>query len=231
MDFPYAEIEEKIQYRFQNRELLRTAFVHSTYAHQYGGADNERMEYLGDSVLQLIVTHWQYETQSTATEGELTKERQKLVCEDALWDAVCYLGIDGYLLSAGRKDNIGRKTISSLFETVTAAIYLDGGYDAAKEFVLRHGLLQEIHQTKNPKGALQEFLQSRGKDLPIYVCKKEGKDNAPTFFCQVTCDTHTAKGSGKNKRAAEQEAAARLLETLEEEERKACLLAKKKRKK
>lgn len=229
MAFPYAEIEKRIQYCFHDKELLYTAFVHSTYAHQHGGVDNERMEYLGDAVLQLIVTHWQYETQRTATEGELTKERQKLVCEDALWDAVRYLEIEQYLLASGRNDNIGRKTISSLFETVTAAIYLDGGYEAAKEFVLRHGLLQEIHQTKNPKGALQEFLQSRGKALPVYVCEKEGKDNAPTFFCKVACDTHTAKGSGKSKRAAEQEAAARLLEVLEEEEREAYFPKKRKK--
>ena len=216
--FPYDEIEEKIQYRFQNRDLLLTAFTHSTYAHQYGGADNERMEYLGDAVLQLVVTHWQYETQTSA-EGVLTKERQKLVCEDALLDAVEYLGLGKYLRVVGKVDNVGRKTVSSLFETLTAAIYLDGGYEAAKEFILSHGLIKEIQEVKNPKGALQEFLQQRGQSLPTYTCKKEGKDNAPTFYCQAEFKGHSATGTGSSKRAAEQAAAEKLLKALEENER------------
>ena len=80
MPFPYAEVEEKIGYTFKNKELLITAFTHSTYANTYGGEDNERMEYLGDSVLQLVVTEWQYK-ECGGTEGDLTRDRQKLVCE------------------------------------------------------------------------------------------------------------------------------------------------------
>ncbi|MBO4940222.1 MAG: ribonuclease III [Clostridia bacterium] len=218
--FPYDEIEERIKYQFKDRELLLTAFTHSTYAHQYGGADNERMEYLGDAVLQLVVTHWQYETQ-ISSEGVLTKERQKLVCEDALLDAVEYLDLGKYLRVVGKGDNVGRKTVSSLFETLTAAIYLDGGYEAAKEFILRHGLIKEIQEVKNPKGALQEFLQQRGLQLPTYTCQKEGKDNAPVFYCKAEAEGRTATGAGKSKRAAEQSAAEKLLNVLEEEERNA----------
>ena len=214
MDFSYDELEEKLGYHFKDRTLLKEAFTHSSYANRYGCKDNERLEYLGDSVLQLIVTEWQYQTREKASEGELTKERQKLVCEDALFDAVQELGLDGYLLKFGTRANIGKKTISSLFETVVAAIYLDGGYQAAKEFILNHGLVYEIAETRNPKSALQEFLQSRGEKLPVYTSQKEGKDNAPTFKAKAEAMGLTAFGRGKSKRAAEQEAASNLYDEL-----------------
>ena len=214
MRFPYEEAEDKLGYRFKDKELLKESFTHSTYANKYGGRDNERMEYLGDSVLQLIVTEWQYQTRKNASEGELTKERQKLVCEDALFDAVGDLDIENYLLTYGGRANVGKKTISSLFETVVAAIYLDGGYGAAKKFVLEHGLLGEIAEVRNPKGALQEFLQQRGEELPVYRVEKKGKDKAPVFRAEVEALGLSAVGRGKSKRAAEQEAASILYDKL-----------------
>lgn len=214
MSFPYAEIENKIGYTFRDKSLLLTAFTHSTYAHAHGGADNERMEYLGDSVLQLIVTEWQYHSDAKASEGELTKERQLLVCEQALDTAVRKLGLEKYLLLAGGKANVGKKTVSSLFETVTAAIYLDGGYTAAKEFIFRHAILKSQDAEKNPKGALQEYLQSMGEQPPHYVFEKEGKDNAPIFRVKVTALGQTAEGEGGSKKQAEAQAAAALLKAL-----------------
>ena len=218
MKFPYAEIEKKLGYTFQNKTLLHEAFLHSSYANVHGGADNERMEYLGDSVLQLIVTRWQYDTFPAATEGELTKLRQKLVCEEALYNAVNELDLGGYLLMAGGKANVGKKTISSLFETVLAAIYLDGGYAEAERFVLSRALLSKTQSQKNPKGALQEYLQDSGKPLPAYEVKKKGKDNAPQFFATVTALGKTAEGVGSSKKSAEQTAAASWLERYAREE-------------
>ena len=141
--FPYAEIEEKIGYTFQDKALLKEAFTHSTYANAFGGKDNERMEYLGDAVLQLVVTEWQYARDKRAEEGALTRERQKYVCETALDEAVRALGLQSYLLISGGRANVGKKTVSSLFETVIAAIYLDGGYMPAKAFILAHGRLEQ----------------------------------------------------------------------------------------
>ncbi len=211
--FPVQEIEKKIGYAFQNTEFLRTAFTHSTYAHANGGKDNERMEYLGDSVLQLVVTEWQVTT-SKKSEGELTKLRQKLVCEDALYDAVQDLKVSKYLLISGGKENIGKKTVSSLYETIVCAIYFDGGYEKAKDFICRTLLQTKPQAEKNPKGELQEWLQSRGKTLPVYESVKEGKDNAPTFHCTVTADGKRGKGTGNSKRQAEQLAAENLLSKL-----------------
>ena len=148
-NFPFAEIEEKIGYVFEDKALLKEAFTHSTYANVYGGKDNERMEYLGDAVLQLVVTEWQYSRHKRAEEGVLTRERQKLVCEDALDEAVQALGIQKYLLVSGGRANVGKKTVSSLFETVIAAIYLDSGYAPAKEFILKYGRLEEGYRARD----------------------------------------------------------------------------------
>lgn len=213
MSFPYAEIEEKLGYTFKDKALLKTAFTHSTYANNVGGKDNERMEYLGDAVLQLLVTERQFLT-SSANEGSLTQARQRLVCEDALYDAVKKLGLEGYLLISGGKSNVGKKTVSSLYETSLAAIYLDGGYAPAKAFVEKTLLEEKTVSEGNPKSRLQEFLQSKGWALPVYESKKKGKDNAPVFECKVSAQDKTAYGEGGSKRQAEQNAARSLLDKL-----------------
>ena len=207
MNFPYAEIEKAIGYTFTDKSLLKEAFTHSTYANAHGGKDNERLEYLGDAVLQLVVTEWQYKDDEHANEGELTRERQKLVCGDALDDAVEMLNLQKYLLIEGGRSNVGKKTVSSIFEAVAAAIYLDGGYDDAKRFILRYAVFKKSQACQNPKGELQEFVQAQGKALPVYSCQKEGKDNAPIFRCQVTAIGKTAHGEGNSKKQAEQTAA------------------------
>lgn len=212
--FPLEEIEEKIGYTFQNKALLKEAFTHSTYSNAFGGKDNERMEYLGDAVLQLVVTEWQYLRDKKAPEGELTRERQKYVCEGALEDAVRALELQKYLLVSGGRANVGKKTVSSLFETVIAAIYLDGGYTPAKEFILTHGRLEQESIPRNYKGAVQEFLQKKGVEPPRYKTEKSGKDNAPVFKATVFAMGVMACGEGGSKKEAEQEAAKALLENL-----------------
>lgn len=213
--FPFEEIEEKIGYAFRRKELLKEAFTHSTYANAYGGRDNERMEYLGDAVLQLVVTEWQYARNKRAEEGELTRERQRYVCEDALDEAVRSLGLQKYLLASGGRANVGKKTISSLFETVVAAIYLDGGYEPVKSFILGHGRLESEITPVNYKGAVQELLQKRGAEPPRYETEKSGKDNAPVFRASATAMGITTQGEGGSKKEAEQEAARALLDKLQ----------------
>lgn len=214
MKFPYGEIENKIGYSFQNRELLLEAFTHSTYANAYGGNDNERMEYLGDAVLQLVVTEWQYDRYQKADEGTMTRSRQRLVCEDALLDAVKDLGIEKYLLVVGSHANVGKKTVASLFEAVTAAIYLDGGYEKAQTFIQRFALDHIQVETGNAKGELQEYLQSLGENPPVYETEKIGKDNAPVFYATAYALGRREKGEGSSKKQAEQAAAANLLREL-----------------
>lgn len=211
MAFPYAEIEQRIGYVFQDKALLKTAFTHSSYAHRHGGKNNERLEYLGDSVLQLIVTEWQFLGDRQANEGKLTAERQKFVCKNALDSAVDGLGIFQYILSDGTENNIQGKAKSSLFEAVVAGIYLDGGYENAKKFVLTHGNLHRNIFATNSKGELKEYLEKRGLGEPRYEVKKTGKDNAPVFKATVFALGESADGQGRTKKQAEATAASRLL--------------------
>jgi ribonuclease-3 len=207
-------LERKIGYVFQNKNLLRVALTHSTYAEKYGMESNERMEYLGDSVLQLVVSEKQYFEEREKAEGVLTKERQRLVCLDALYKEADKLGLKKYLLFFGKwNDNIGKKTVSSLYETLVAAIYLDGGYQKAKTFVLTH-YPEESATQENYKSALQEYLQKRALPLPVYKGKKEGKAHAPVFFATVEGGGFTASGQGSSEKKAEQQAAKALIEIL-----------------
>lgn len=213
MSFPILEIEEKIGYTFKDKSLLQQAFVHSSYGKGKNIPDNERMEYLGDSVLQLIVTEWQY-FRDDSNEGKMTKSRQKLVCEETLLAEVKELGLEKHLLYYGKQNvNVGSKAISSIFETLVAAIYLDGGYEHAKKFVLER---MSDRDDTNYKGELQEFLQKNGENYPVYELEKQGKDNDPIYFAKVSALGRTAVGEGKTKKAAEQLAAKKLLEQLTE---------------
>ncbi len=208
MDFTL--LEQRVGYTFQDKKLLETAFIHSSYAEKYGGKSNERMEYLGDAVLELIVSDKQY-AESEKPEGEMTEERQRLVCADALIDQAERLKLKEYLCFYGKEaSNVGKKTVSSLYETLVAAIYLDGGFEAAKAFVLAHyPVAAEVE--KNYKGKLQEYLQKRGKTLPVYEVKKEGADHAPVFSATLSVDGNAVEGKGKSKHQAEQQAAKNLL--------------------
>ena len=209
----FAEIERKIGYVFHNKALLETALTHVSYARAYTCMDNERMEYLGDAVLELLITERQY-FESVSTEGSMTKSRQGLVSKLPLKEAIERMGIAEYLRYVGGKDNVGDKTISSLYESLLAAIYLDGGIEEARLFLSRHPLVQSDGFSGNYKGDLQEFLQKDGKPLPIYTFHKKGKDNAPIFYCQVTAEGKQGEGEGATKRSAEQLAAQDLLRKL-----------------
>ena len=209
----YAELEKKLGYVFSNQALLETALTHTSYSHAYGGQDNERLEYLGDAVLELLITERQY-FDGVNTEGSMTRMRQGLVSKLPLKAAVERMGVTEYLRFVGKQDNVGDKTVSSLYESLLAAVYLDGGLEAARAFLERHPLETEQEISANYKGNLQEYLQKRGKGLPTYTFEKQGKDNAPTFLCVATAEGRRGEGVGATKRAAEQLAAKQLLNIL-----------------
>jgi ribonuclease-3 len=215
----FAAIEEKIGYVFCNKALLETALTHVSYARAYGCADNERLEYLGDAVLELLITEKQY-FENVSTEGTMTKRRQGLVSKLPLKAAVLRMGVAEDLRYFGGKDNVGDKTVSSLYESLLAAVYLDGGMDAARAFLNRHPLLADNGAEQNYKGDLQEYLQKDGKGLPVYDFHKEGQDNAPTFHCTASAQGMRGEGEGKTKRAAEQQAAKVLLQALKAAKKK-----------
>ena len=145
----------------------------------------------------------------------MTSARQKLVCKAALDTATDGLGVWQYLLYEGTLENLRGKPKSSLFEAITAAIYLDGGYIAAQNFILAHGNLRMTKNTENFIGKLKEFLEKRGQAQPQEQMTQSGKPNMPTFRCTLTVLGESAEGEGKTKREARAVASARLLWELE----------------
>ncbi|HXB58158.1 MAG TPA: ribonuclease III [Candidatus Acidoferrales bacterium] len=220
-----------LAYKFRDENLLRLALTHPSVAHESGvpTEHNQRLEFLGDSVLGLVLTQKLYEQFPDFDEGPLTKARAKLVNRQTLAERARVLGLGAHLiLSRGEETSGGRDRDSALadaYEALLGAIFLDGGYEAARDFILSEftaafGELPSIPLIENPKGELQEFLQARSPHSPEYqTVQIAGADHDPLFECAVSHDgVKLARGRGKNKKAAESEAAMAALEKLREAE-------------
>jgi ribonuclease-3 len=222
-----AALQARLGYSFRDEGLLRLALTHPSVAHEKGKATehNQRLEFLGDAVLQLALTRELYEKFPTYDEGPLTKARAKLVNRRTLAVHGRGLALGEYLiLSRGEEANGGRERSSALadaYEAVIGAIFLDGGYEVAREFILREfasafSELGAIPLLENPKGELQELLQAKSPDAPKYhVVAATGPDHDRVFECTVQHGgVELARGSGKSKKAAESEAALNALNKL-----------------
>jgi ribonuclease-3 len=226
-----AVLQARLGYTFRQESLLRVALTHPSVAHEKGTAveHNQRLEFLGDAVLQLALTRELYEKFPAFDEGPLTKARAKLVNRRtlAVHGRDITLG-DHLILSRGEESHGGRERSSALadaFESVIGAIFLDGGYDAAREFILREfsptlGEIGAPPSLENPKGELQELLQAKSPDAPKYlVASTTGPDHDRVFECTVHHGgVELARGSGKSKKAAESEAALNALIKLRAEQ-------------
>jgi ribonuclease III len=220
-----------IAYKFRDENLLRLALTHPSVAHESGVAmaHNQRLEFLGDAVLSLVLTQKLYGQFPALDEGPLTKARAKLVNRQSLAERARSLGLGAYLiLSRGEEMSGGRDRESALadaYEALLGAIFLDGGFDAAREYILGEfaaafGELTVLPSIENPKGELQELLQARSPQAPEYqTVQIAGTDHDPLFECAVSHEgVELARGCGKNKKAAESEAALAALEKLRERE-------------
>jgi ribonuclease-3 len=221
------ELEARLGHVFRDAELLRLALTHPSVAHEQGVPlqHNQRLEFLGDAVLQLILTRELYVKFPAVGEGPLTKARAELVNRHSLAEKARQLKLGEHLiLSRGEVSHGGRERASALadtFEAVLGAIYLDGGSVAAEQFVERHfheayGELVAIPILKNPKGELQELLQAKSAEAPHYhVVSSSGPDHDRIFECTVHHEgRELARGRGKSKKSAESEAALAALEQL-----------------
>ena len=206
------EAENVLGYSFRDKELLKKAFTHPTYKNVHGGEDNDRLEFLGDAVLQICVSEKIF-SQDDLNAGRLTDLRKQYVSQEALTQAEERAGLMRFLRYEGRSDNLDGKTNSNLFEAVTAAIYLDGGRAAAEKFIFSY--LQPV-QSRNYRQELQEFVQAKNKKTPDYT--PEGEENG-IFYFRVTALGKSANGSGTNKQAAKTQAAERLLAILQSEDK------------
>ena len=217
-DSKLKDFEQVIGYTFKNINLLRLALTHSSYgneAYHHKFHNNERLEFLGDAVLEITVSDYIFEKYDNQPEGELTKLRASIVCEPTL--ALCARDINlGSMLHLGKGEEMtgGRfrdSITSDAFEAVIGAIYKDGGIECARAFVREH-VLNDIDQKKlfvDSKSILQEKIQEFSPDGPEYVLISEtGPDHCKEFRVKVCAEgKELARGVGKTKKAAEQQAA------------------------
>ena len=222
-------LEERLGYSFRNRALLETALTHSSYANENrasGIVCNERLEFLGDSVLGVTVADFLYRHFPDMPEGRMTRLRAELVCELSLHRVALELHLGDYLrLGKGEEHNGGRKRASILsdaVEAVIAAMYLDAGMETAAGFIHRC-LLDDVRAIETPtftdyKTSLQELVQRHsGQVLSYELVGEEGPDHAKTFRVQVCLNGDPiGRGTGRTKKEAEQAAAANALEALRE---------------
>ena len=222
-----AVLQARLGYHFRDEALLRLALTHPSVAHEAPGntPHNQRLEFLGDAVLGLVLTGELYEKFPTYGEGPLTKARAQMVNRRTLADEARRLGLgEQLLLSRGEETSGGRERPSSLadsFEALLGAIFLDGGYEGAREFILRSfrdafGELTEIPNLENPKGELQELLQAGSSESPQYeLTSVSGPDHDRLFECAVLHGgAELGRGTGKSKKMAESEAAVSALRAL-----------------
>lgn len=222
-------LQERLGYKFNNINLLKNALTHSSYANEVrdGFSSNERLEFLGDSVLSIVVSDYIYKHYPNMPEGELTKLRASLVCEKSLCAFSRELELGNYLmLGKGEEKGGGRERDSILadaFEAVLAAIYLDGGMEPARRHVMNF-VLRELQHTddevfKDYKTALQEIIQRNPEEAVSYILTGEsGPDHDKEFTVEVRLNSNViGKGTGKNKKRAEQMAAKEALMLMGEE--------------
>jgi ribonuclease-3 len=217
-------LEERLGYTFRNRKLLKQSLTHPSLAAEIKGEpdDNQRLEFLGDAVLQLVLTEYLYEVLPDDGEGRLTQLRASVVSRGALAQCARRLEIGPCLrLGRGEDVNMGRERDSNLadaFEAVIGAMHLDGGMEASREVLLR--LMQETleealerEDASNPKGKLQEALQAIDRESPVYrVVAEDGPDHLKEFVTEVVWRGKAlAVGTGASKKIAETAAAEKAL--------------------
>ena len=212
------KLETLISYTFKDRSLLQRALTHSSFAHEQedsGLEDNERLEFLGDAVLEIVVSDHLYRNRVKSSEGELTKLRASLVCEPTLADCAKEISLGDFIkLSHGEDSNGGRERksiLSDAFEALIGAIYLDGGLECAGKFI-KERLLSDIEKKQlffDSKTSLQERVQGKGMgDIAYQLLRIEGPDHARRYTSEVSIGGKpVGVGSGTSKKAAEQEAA------------------------
>ncbi len=225
----YQEFEQKLGYTFRDKTLLRNALTHSSYANEHkkeGMGSNERLEFLGDAILGLVVAEHLYKTYPNRPEGELTKLRAELVCETSLAEVARYLDL-GKVLRLGHGESHGGGShrpsmLADAVEAVLAAAYLDGGMQVPRDMVHRLILQREIKTGGNGdyKTRFQELVQrNRDQVISYALVGQTGPDHDKTFLVEVSLNgAVVGSGRGSSKKRAEQDAAHEAIRRLFSEE-------------
>jgi ribonuclease-3 len=214
----FSELEKTLEYEFKDKDLLKLALTHSSYANEHNIECNERLEFLGDAVLELAMSRKLYDT-IDLDEGVLTKMRAKAVCESALDLYASKINLADYLyLGKGEEATGGRERpaiIADALEAVLGAVYLDGGFEVAREIVKKffEPYFDDVLKNKDYKSLLQEKLQSEKRSIRYEIVRDEGPANNKTFEAVVYMDEILmGRGIGKTKKEAQQQAAKDALE-------------------
>lgn len=230
----FEELEEMIDYHFKDKKLLRMALTHSSYANEHRMKrveNNERVEFLGDAVLELIISDYLFHTYKTKNEGKLTKLRSSLVCEYTLAMCAKDISLGKYLLLSKGEDMTGGRErdsiLSDAFESVIGAIYLDRGFEQARIFVEKY-LLQDVEDKTlfyDAKTILQEMAQREaGRGVRYELVEEKGPDHCKEFTVTVYFGNRAlCNGIGRTKKAAEQMAAYEAIKKLKAEQRERCI--------
>ena len=218
-------LEKSIGYTFYNKELLKKALTHTSYAYEHSVESNEKLEFLGDSILEFISSIYLFKNYSNLKEGEMTKVRASVVCEKSLYKVAKKHNFSDFLY-LGKSERISGgedrpAILADSVEAVIAAIYLDGGIEVAQKFI-DENLKDEIEIAsknvgqKDYKTVLQEKLQQNGEvEIKYTILRETGPDHDKIFEAQVECNHRKlAVGEGKSKKQAEMEAARKALENL-----------------
>jgi len=217
------ELQTRLDYDFKRTALLRQAITHSSFAHEQGLnpiESNERLEFLGDAVLELCISDFLYHRYADMSEGQLTQRRANLVCEETLAGIARNMGLGNYLLlGQGESQENGRKKdsiLSDAMEAIFGAIYLDGGIDAVRNLILKVFTPladKPAKQVKDSKSTLQEFLQKSSRDTAVYkIVNESGPAHRRIFVAEaIHQGSVLGTGEGRSKKEAEQNAAAAAL--------------------
>lgn len=218
-------LQENIKYKFNNIELLKTALTHTSYAYDHEIQSNEKLEFLGDSILEFVSSQYIYKNYPKLKEGEMTKVRATVVCESSLYKVARLHDFSDFLyIGKSEQHSKGNKKpaiLADSVEAVIAAMYLDGGLKPASKFIIEN-LKDEIAVAtqhvgeKDYKTMLQEKLQEHGKVKIVYrIVKETGPDHDKSFEAEVELNgKELARGKGKSKKLAEMGAAKKALEQL-----------------
>lgn len=222
---PLEELENKIGYQFKDKLLLRQALTHSSFANEQKinkQEDYERLEFLGDAVLELVSSEFLFQENRQMAEGQLTRARASIVCEQALAYCAREFGLEEYILLGKGEERTGGRTkdsiISDVMEAIIGAIYIDSGMPYASDFIHRF-ILSDLEHKKlfyDAKTILQEYVQQKNTGMLHYqLIREDGPDHDKLFVVEAKIDDRKiGEGMGKTKKAAEQQAAYEALVSL-----------------
>ncbi|MCL2522436.1 MAG: ribonuclease III [Erysipelotrichales bacterium] len=210
----YAKLEEKIGYVFKNKNLLKTALTHKSFTNENQGENNERLEFLGDAVLGLVISNHLY-LSLALNEGDMSKKRAQIVCEHALFTYASKIDLSEHLIVGQGEEEIQKSLIADSFEAIIAAVYLEAGLKKATEVIekLVIPFMNEVKTIKDYKSTLQEYVQADKRSLEYIEKDTTGPAHARQFVIEVKMDgIRMGIGKGKTKKQAEQNAAREALE-------------------